>query len=121
MASIVLAAAPSLADLIIIPRAFKEDPYYSLYQIFLTILSVATVWVIVIEYQVSFFHEIINYILIMIFYYIFKYSFRGLNELIYKLRFRNTIPRNRIKYRAYRRKRFKPTKPRKLGKREAPW
>jgi len=121
MISTVLAAAPSFEDLTSIPRAFKNDPHYSLYQIFLSTLSIITVWIVIVEFQISFFHEIINYILIMIFYYIFKYSFRGLNELIYKIRFKNAIPSNRIKYRAYRRKRFKPTKPRKLGKREAPW
>jgi len=121
MISTVLAAAPSFEDLTSIPQAFKNDPHYSLYQIFLSTLSIITVWIVIVEFQISFFHEIINYILIMIFYYIFKYSFRGLNELIYKIRFKNAIPSNRIKYRAYRRKRFKPTKPRKLGKREAPW
>ncbi len=123
MVSIVLAAAPSFADLTSIPRAFKNDPNYSLYQIFLLVISIITVWMIVIMYQISFFHEIVFYAVIMIFYYIFKYGLRGINELILTIRSRkNTLP-TKINYSRYTRTRgrFKPTKPRKLGIEEAHW
>lgn len=122
MVSIVLAAAPSFADLICIPKAFREDPYYSIYQVFLLLLSLLTFWIVVSLLQLTFFHEIIVYILIMIFYYSFKYSFKGINELIHKLNLRNSSTiLNEINYKAHARRRFKPTKPRKLGIEEAHW
>ena len=80
MFSIVLAASPSATDLLCIPSAFQENPMYSLYQIFLLILSIITVWYIIVINQFSFIHEIINYILIMVFYYTYKYSFIGIRK-----------------------------------------
>ncbi len=80
MVSIVLAAAPSSADILNIPGAFQEDPKYSYYQIFLLLLSIFSVWTLSILYQVTFFHEIVNYLFIMMFYYGFKYGFIGIRK-----------------------------------------
>jgi len=124
MTSIALAAAPSLTDVLTIPKAFKNDPRYSMYQIFLSVLSILLVWVLINIYQLSFFlfHEVINYVLIMITYYVFKYSFRGINRIIYKISSRNRRLSNRSHhFKRYTRRRFKPSKPYKLGKEEAHW
>jgi hypothetical protein len=124
MISIAIAAAPSLADVRTIPNAFKNDPRYSMYQIFLSVLSILLIWVLINIYQLSFFlfHEVINYVLIMITYYVFKYSFRGINQIIYKISSRNRRLSNRSHhFKRYTRRRFRPTKPRKLGKEEAHW
>ncbi len=91
MFSIVLAASPSATDLHCIPSAFQENPKYSLYQIFLLILSIITVWYIIVINQFSFIHEIINYILIMVFYYVYKYSFTGIRKFYYAI-----YPKNKI-------------------------
>jgi hypothetical protein len=122
MISIVLAAAPSFADLISIPKAIQQDPHYSLYQAILLSLSIIAVWILALVFQLSFVHEFITYILIMIFYYAFKYSFRGINELFQTLRLRNVnLLSNQIPYGLFTRRRFKPTKPKKLGIEEAHW
>jgi len=121
MVSIVLAAAPSLADVICIPSAFKQDPHYSLYQIFLSALSIITVWILVNKYQLSFIHEAITYALIMLLYYVFKYAFRGISLIYTNRSGNNSLGDRKLNYKRYTRRRFKPTKPRKLGKEEAHW
>ena len=60
MVSIVLAAAPSAADLLNIPGAFQDNAKYSCYQIFLLSISIISVWILLILYQLTFFHEIVN-------------------------------------------------------------
>ena len=85
MVSIVLATAPSAADIINIPKVFREDPKYSYYQIFLLSISIISVWILCILFQVTFFHEILNYLLIMVFYYGFKYVFWGINKILLDL------------------------------------
>lgn len=116
MVSIVLAAAPSSADLLTIPSAFQEDPRHSLYQIFLLFLSIITVCVLIILYQLSFFHEIITYILIAVVYYAFKYGFIGINKLLHL-----KIHSKKRNLKAFTRRRFKPMKPSKLGIEEPHW
>ncbi len=116
MISIVLAAAPSSADLLTIPSAFQEDPKHSLYQIFLLFLSIITVWVLIISYQLLFFHEIITYFLIGVVYYAIKYCFIGINKLLH-----TEIHTKKRNYRALTRRRFKPMKPSKLGIEEPHW
>ena len=83
MVSIVLAAAPSAADILNIPKAFQENTKYSCYQIFLLVISIISVWILYILYQVTFFHEIVNYLFIMIFYYGFKYGFKGIKRCFF--------------------------------------
>ena len=85
MVSIVLAASPSAADILNIPKAFQDNAKYSCYQILLLIISITSVWILCISYQVSFFHEIVNYLLIMVFYYGFKYGFKGINKILLDL------------------------------------
>lgn len=122
--SLFLGATPSKPDFMIIGHWFKEDPKYSLYQVGLLVLSGFFVWGILVYYSIVLPLDIIYYILVGVGYYVVKYSFRAVGWALFKVAtFHNpqksTSPR--IKYRRFMRRRFKPSKPSKLGKREAPW
>ena len=75
MISITLYAAPSFADLSIIPKAFKNDPSHSSYQIFLIAISILMTWILLTAYRFQPFHEIIIYLIITSIYFVVKYSF----------------------------------------------
>jgi len=122
--SLFLGATPSKPDFMIIGRWFKKDPKYSLYQLGLLVLSGFFVWAILFYYSIVLPLDIIYYILVGVGYYIVKYSFRAVGWALFKVATfhnpqRSTSPR--IKYGRFMRRRFKPSKPSKLGKREAPW
>ena len=122
--SLFLGATPSKPDFQIIGYWFKKDPKYSLYQLGLLVLSGFFVWGIVVYYSIVIPLDIIYYILVGVGYYIVKYSFRAVGWALFKVASfhnpqRSTSPR--IKYGRFMRRRFKPTKPSKHGKREAPW
>ena len=74
--SIMFSAAPSSEDLKCIPRAFSENMGYSMYQILLLILSVLLVWLIIPVLKQPYFYEIIIYLLIGIFFYVWKYGIK---------------------------------------------
>lgn len=80
--SIIFSAAPSSADLVCIPRAFRENPNYSAYQLFLLNLSILMVWCILPSFGDISFHEAIIYLLIGVFYYLWKYGFKMINHLV---------------------------------------
>jgi hypothetical protein len=120
MISIMLYAAPSFVDLKCIPQAYKDDPRYSNYQIFLLVLSILSVWVITLTYNFTYFHEVLIYIFIMIVYYLLKYSFRGINAIIQHIYLRgDSSSTEKIKYKTFTRNRHKPLKPRRQGFEEA--
>jgi len=96
MISLVLSAAPSFADVLAIFGAFQFDWRYSVYQIGLTFLSIATVWLVVTNYQIQFFHEIVSYILIFIGYCGYKAGFKGVNNMYHHFLRRKS--HNRIGY-----------------------
>ena len=81
MISLVLSAAPSFADVLAVFGAFHFDWRYSLYQISLVLLSVGTVWLIITNYQIQVFHEIITYIAILLGYYGLKTGAMGLKTI----------------------------------------
>ena len=81
--SIMFSAAPSSTDLKNIPNSFISNPKYSVYQIALFILSILIVWIFLSNLHASKLHEIIIYLMIMVFYYIWKYSFKFLNSLFH--------------------------------------
>ncbi|MFX0073163.1 MAG: hypothetical protein ACFFAO_18955, partial [Candidatus Hermodarchaeota archaeon] len=110
MVSIILGASPSIADLSNIPKAFHRDPTYSMYQIFLLLLSGVTVWLIMTVYTIYVIHELFYYVFIFVGYYGFKYGLRGLNEMYYSL---SKSPK-KTKSRSLTRRRLKPRKPRKI-------
>jgi len=76
--SILLHARPSRPDLKLFKNSFSRDPLYSVYQIGLVILSGLIVFILYLPlpYYLSF----IDYILIGIFYTVFKYSLLGLRK-----------------------------------------
>ncbi len=80
MISLILGSAPSKGDWSQIASAFAYDIEYTLYQLFLVAISVFSVWYIVATLQISVIHEIINYIFILIGYYVFKYLIKGVNR-----------------------------------------
>ena len=98
--SIIFSAAPSSTDLKCIPNALKNDPQYSFHQILLLLLSIFCVWLIMLNLKQLFLHEIIVYILVMVFYYIWKYGFRFLNYLksLVLMRFNSKISQKRCGY-----------------------
>ena len=117
-----LGAAPSKQDLRNIGLTFRDDPRYSLYQIFLVLLSGLAVWTIIILYGILLILDIIYYVLVGIGYIILKYGFMLLNRVLYSVMSKdNDSNQPKVKYRRFMRRRFKPTKPHKLGIREAPW
>lgn len=118
MISLVLSAAPSFADVLAIFGAFNFDWRYSLYQSGLTLLSITTVWFVVTNYRIQFFHEIVTYVLIFVGYYGYRIGFKGLKGMYSLLFVRGS--KNRIKYmkpKALSRRRFKLTTP----EREVQW
>ena len=110
MISIILGASPSIADLSSIPKAFSRDPTYSMYQIFLLVLSGVTIWLIMTIYNIYVIHELFYYVFIFVGYYGFKYGLRGLNEMYYSL---SKSPK-KSKSRSLTRRRLISRKPRKI-------
>jgi len=90
--SIIFSAAPSSEDLKCIPEAFSENVGYSMYQILLLMLSVLLVWLIIPVLKQPYLHEIIIYLLIGIFYYIWKYGIKVVSFL-----YRFAIPNKKFK------------------------
>ena len=50
--SLLIGAAPSSEDFKHIPRAFKRDPLYSLYQILLVIVSIVILWFLIMAHRI---------------------------------------------------------------------
>jgi len=90
--SIIFSAAPSSADLLCIPRAFRVNPKYSAYQIFLLCLSILVVWWILPFFGSVTPHEAIIYLLLGVFYYLWKYGFKIINFIIRVIK-----PSNKLK------------------------
>lgn len=112
--SLLLGGAPSRQDIGVMCDWFKKDPKYSLYQIFLVVLSIITVWVFLSFYNLVLPLDVLFFILAGICYYPLKYTFLGLSILIHSIMFRGA---SGMKYNEYTRKRFKPAKPHKIGRR----
>ena len=90
LVSLTLSAVPSIADLVIIPRAFSYDSGHSLYQILLVILAILSTWLITFN---QYFHEIFIYLIITGFYFVFKFGFRITRNVVYSIYTKRT---NRI-------------------------
>lgn len=79
--SIMFSAAPSSADILCIPRAFRDNPSYSVYQILLLFFSILLVWLLIPFLEFLTIHETILYLSIMLFYYLLKYGFKAVGLL----------------------------------------
>jgi len=119
MISLVLSAAPSFADLLAVFGALHFDWRYSLYQIVLVLLSVATVWLVITSYQIQIFHEIITYLAILVGYYGYKAVAMGLKTtyLHYARKRMGQFYTRRSKAKSVMRRRITPAKTRE----EAQW
>lgn len=113
MISLTLSAAPSFADLAIIPKAFQNDTNHSLYQILLIIFSVFTTWLLSVVYNLQFIHEIFFYLVIAGFYFTFKYSFKFTRNILQNF-YRNSVENYRrpkkIRFKSFTRRHYKPKK-----------
>jgi len=111
--SLVLSAGPSFSDLAIIPKAFSYDVNNSLYQILLIILSILTTWLIVFSFNIQFLHEIIIYLIIAGFYFVFKFGFRLTINVFYLIyeKHTNRIDKRNVQNRGILKRRRKPWKP----------
>ncbi|MBD3254795.1 MAG: hypothetical protein GF383_06865 [Candidatus Lokiarchaeota archaeon] len=121
--SIWLALAPSKQDLWITRYYFGKNPRYSLYQISLLVGSGIIVWYSLFAFGVSLPIDILFYIMVGIGYYALKYGLIGARMGISKFLSRNPFKlRDLAKSPAKaKRKRFKPSKPEKIGQKRAQW
>ncbi len=120
MVSLVLSAAPSLADLLAIFGSFQFDWRHSLYQICLLLLSIWTVWFGVIYFQFEVFHEILTYFFILVGYHVYKYGFRGIKAFVQRfLGKRSSIGSERANIKKFTRRRVKLAK--RTREKEAQW
>ena len=112
--SILSAAAPSSQDFNNIPRAFRNSPAHSWYQVFLVLLSGVTLWVILVNTQIIFPLDVYYYFSLIGIYFMFKFSFIGSKKVILSLKLRNFRKPHEAKIRPFFRHRYKPKKPLKL-------
>jgi hypothetical protein len=94
MVSIILAAAPSFADLVVIFNSFTFDLRHSVYQVFLLLLSIGTAILVIVMNHWVIPHEIISYLLIAGIYFLYKYPFMLIRYVFHKLtrdEYRNII------------------------------
>lgn len=114
MISLVLSAAPSFADLALIPKAFQNNSRHSSYQILLLGFSILTTWLIFITYDIQLIHEIFIYLGIGGFYFVFKYGFKMIGYILYSINSRrHKLSRpHKIRIKEFTRHRYKPKKPR---------
>ena len=119
--SIFFGATPSKPDLVNIGIWFKIDPKYSLYQIFLLLSSGICVWAILTFYEIILILDLLYYLLVGIGYFVVKYLLRGFNWISNKIFNGSRSLNHPMNYNRFKRSRFKPSKPSKLGKREPPW
>jgi len=121
--SLFVGSEPSGQDVKLVGIVFNKDPSYSLYQIFLVMLSGILVWLFVDLYFISLPFEVLYYIeyflFLALFYYCLKLSFWGLGKL-YKI-IRKIFKKTMISSpkALTRRRRFQ--KFRKVEEKEAQW
>ena len=89
--SIMISAAPSSRDLKNIPDSFMNNLEYSFYQIILLTISILSVWGIISISNISNLHEIFIYMMIIMFYYIWKYGFKLFNSFFYSFKLKKRL------------------------------
>ena len=117
--SLIMGAVPSNVDLYGIIATFQKDVRYSLYQALLVMLSVLTIIVVVIVFQVII-PEFLYFFLIMIGYLAYKYLFLGLSQ-IKKIRPSHLRLEPKFSMNTYSRRTRRPLRPVELGFEEAHW
>lgn len=83
--SLLIGSAPSGQDIRLVRITFNKDPRYSLFQIFLVLLSGVLVWLLVDLYFINLPFEVLYYIeyfvFLVLFYYGFKFVFWALGKM----------------------------------------
>lgn len=110
MISISLSAAPSFADLAILPKTFINDLNHSMYQIVLITLSFLLTFTTLAIFNLHEFHEFFVYLIVTAFYFGFKYGLRITGHLLYKNKYSRELLSNRKNFRRYARRRHNPEK-----------
>jgi len=112
--SLFLGAAPSAPDFNNIPRAFRDDPSHSLYQILLICASGMFLWMILIFTRISFMLDVFYYLSIISIYLMLKFSLLGISRLTQRLHINNFKRTPKLKFKKFTRRYYKPKKPPKL-------
>jgi hypothetical protein len=88
--SLIFGASPSGQDMIFVKHWFSIDLLYSLYQIFLVILSAGMIYILVWQFDLHlpFYLTFLYFIFIGFFYFILKYIFLGLRKFVLWLHMR---------------------------------
>jgi hypothetical protein len=116
--SLFYGASPSGRDFTNIFSAFKDDVFYSTYQIFLITLSIIILYLLLIFSNIIFILDLFYYLTIAGLYWIFKLSFMGLDKLF---RIHYPCKGSELNIPSLTRHRYKPKRPYKLGIEELPW
>jgi hypothetical protein len=109
--SVILGAAPSGTDFNNIPRAFRDDPFNSLYQIFLILISGTILWLILNITQVVFILDFFYYMAIAGLYFALKYCILGGKTITRIILSRNFGKPSKVRIKKDLRRQYKPKKP----------
>lgn len=118
--STIMGAAPSSGDLKFFYKSVRFDPVYTLYQIFLIILSIFILWALLYYFEIVFFLDVFYYLSVAAIYWGLKLGFMGISKTMFLLRSQSQKS-HKLKIRRFARRRYKPKKPHKIGIEEAPW
>lgn len=109
--SLLLTAAPSHGDIGMISFSFRKDPKHSWYQIFLISFSILVLWLFLVITQITFFLDVFYYLAIAGIYLVLRFSFIGLRKLVIRIDSYNYKKPQKVRFRRFTRRRYKPTKP----------
>ncbi len=115
--STIIGAAPSSADISCFFCSVRFDPVYTLYQIFLIVLSIFILWALLYYFEIVFFLDVFYYLSIAAIYWGLKLGFMGISKAMFLTRSKD----HKLRIRRIARRRYKPQKPHKIGIEEAPW
>jgi len=120
LVSTIMGAAPSNGDLSFFYHSVRFEPLYTLYQIFLIIVSIFIVWALLVYFDIIFFLDVFYYLSVAAIYWGLKLGFMGISKGMFLMRSHSQKP-HKLKIRRFALRRYKPKKPHKIGIEEAPW
>ncbi|MFX1398303.1 MAG: hypothetical protein ACFFAS_14830 [Promethearchaeota archaeon] len=115
--SLLLGAAPSWQDIMLVGKYFKNDVRYSIYQIVLLSLSIALVLIVCSYYSVNVL-DFLYYVFVGLGYYMFKYSIEAILLIV---RSKQTKWKKWYVIKNIDKTTHRPLKPRQLRVKEAHW
>lgn len=108
--SVLIASTPSPQDFRVIILTFNFDPRHSIYQFILLTTSILLSWTIVVVFHIIAPIEFLYYGLIILWYFILKYSLLLINWGLNKIHNRFGKEKNRSQFRRFSRRRYKSSK-----------